>query len=86
MTMTLDGERVNGLAEADRDYWHKVLVAGGFSELPRWSTDPRAAVDDRSVMLPDHLLMALESRGRARRAGQLGAAGGPRPGAERADG
>ncbi|MFL6064575.1 MAG: non-ribosomal peptide synthetase [Friedmanniella sp.] len=53
---------MNGLAEADRDYWHTVLVAGGFSELPRWSTDPRAAVDDRSVMLPDHLLVALESR------------------------
>ena len=27
-------------AQADREFWRGALVAGGFSEIPRWNLDP----------------------------------------------
>ena len=31
-------------AEADREFWRGVLVAGGFTAIPRWTFDPAAGI------------------------------------------
>jgi len=35
------------LVDADREYWRGVLVAGGFSAIPRWTLNPVTGVVER---------------------------------------
>jgi amino acid adenylation domain-containing protein len=47
------------LAKADREFWRGVLVAGGFSAIPRWTRDPVSGVVDHEVTIPDDLVAVL---------------------------
>jgi amino acid adenylation domain-containing protein len=45
--------------ETDREFWHRVLVAGGFTAIPRWTLDPVAGVDEHEALLPSDLVERL---------------------------
>ncbi|MEU9319725.1 amino acid adenylation domain-containing protein [Streptomyces sp. NPDC048295] len=47
-------------AQADREFWRDVLVAGGFTEIPRWTLDPVQGVGEHEVPVPDDVVAALE--------------------------
>ena len=71
-------------AEAGREYWRGVLVAGGSTPIPRWSLDPVPGVGEHEAPIPDDVVVA------ARRLADelavplgLGAAGRAREGAGR---
>ena len=44
---------------ADREFWRGVLIAGGFTALPRWTLDPVADVGEHEASIPDELVAAL---------------------------
>jgi len=46
-------------AETDRDYWRGVLLAGGFTAIPRWTLDPVEGVDEYEVTIADDLVATL---------------------------
>jgi amino acid adenylation domain-containing protein len=46
-------------AEAGRDFWRGVLVAGGFSAIPRWTLDPVSGIAEHEVPVPDELGTAM---------------------------
>src|SRR6266705_5505481 len=46
-------------AERGREFWRSVLLAGGFTALPRWTLDPVAGVGEHEVRIPDELFAAL---------------------------
>ena len=46
-------------AEAGREYWHAVLVAGGSTEIPRWAVHSVPGVADHETAIPDELTAAL---------------------------
>lgn len=46
-------------AEADREYWYRVLIAGGFTTIPRWTLTPVTGVAELEVMIPSTLVTAL---------------------------
>ena len=46
-------------AEADREFWHSALVAGGFSAIPRWTRDPAAGTAEHEAKMPDDLMATL---------------------------
>src|SRR5438552_847995 len=46
-------------AERGRAFWRGVLLAGGFTALPRWTLDPVAGVGEHDVRIPDELVAAL---------------------------
>src|SRR5918994_3227480 len=46
-------------AEAGRDYWRGVLVAGGFTAIPRWSLQEATGVAEHEATVPDDLAAAL---------------------------
>lgn len=46
-------------AEAGRDHWRTVLLAGGATEIPRWTLDPEPGVGEHEVGLPDELVGQL---------------------------
>jgi len=46
-------------AERGREFWRGVLLAGGFTALPRWTLDPVAGVGEHEVRIPDELVAAL---------------------------
>jgi amino acid adenylation domain-containing protein len=46
--------------EPDREFWHGVLLAGGFSTIPRWSREPVSGVGECHVRVPDKIVAALE--------------------------
>jgi amino acid adenylation domain-containing protein len=46
-------------ATSDRDFWHGVLSAGGFTEIPRWSSEPTAGVARHREPIPADLVSAL---------------------------
>jgi amino acid adenylation domain-containing protein len=48
-----------GLAETGREFWRGVLVAGGFTTLPRWSRNPVPDLAMHQATLPAHLVAAL---------------------------
>ena len=56
-------------AKAGREYWRRVLAAGGSTVIPRWTLDPVPGVGECTVALPDAGATAL----RAGRAGVAGA-------------
>ena len=47
------------LTETDRDYWCGVLVAGGFTAIPRWSLDPATGTAEHEAKVADDLSAAL---------------------------
>ena len=49
-------------AEADREYWRGVLLAGGFTAIPRWTTDPVPGVGAHQQTIPGDLVAALRRR------------------------
>jgi amino acid adenylation domain-containing protein len=46
-------------AETDGEFWQRVLVAGGFTAIPRWTLDPVAGVAEHEVAIPDELATPL---------------------------
>src|SRR5438445_12919347 len=46
-------------AERTREFWRGVLLAGGFTALPRWTLDPVAGVGEHEARIPDELAAAL---------------------------
>src|SRR6266478_3744579 len=46
-------------AERGREFWRGVLLAGGFTALPRWTLDPVAGVGEHEARIPDELAAAL---------------------------
>ncbi len=44
---------------AGREFWRGVLVAGGFTAIPRWSLDPEAGTAEHEAKIPDDLIAAL---------------------------
>ncbi|WP_455351427.1 non-ribosomal peptide synthetase [Streptomyces sp. SYSU K217416] len=45
--------------EDDREFWRGVLVAGGFTPLPRWTLNPVAGVVEHEATIPDDVVGAL---------------------------
>src|SRR6266404_1456739 len=53
-----DGDTVT-TAELGREFWRSVLLAGGFTVLPRWTLDPVPGVGEHEARIPDELMAAL---------------------------
>src|SRR6266566_4590910 len=53
-----DGDTVTN-AERGREFWRGVLLAGGFTVLPRWTLDPVPGVGEYEARIPDELMAAL---------------------------
>src|SRR5258708_30555795 len=53
-----DGDMVTS-ADRGREFWHGVLLAGGFTALPQWTLDPVAGVGEHEARIPDELVAAL---------------------------
>ena len=47
------------LTETDREFWRGVLVAGGFTAVPRWSLDPATGTAEHEAKIPDDLIATL---------------------------
>ncbi|MFC8231570.1 amino acid adenylation domain-containing protein [Streptomyces sp. NPDC057284] len=45
--------------QADREFWRTVLLAGGFTAVPRWTLDPVTGVGEHEVAIPDDVVAAL---------------------------
>ncbi|MER6101600.1 amino acid adenylation domain-containing protein [Streptomyces sp. NPDC001832] len=45
--------------QADREFWRAVLVAGGFTAIPRWTLDPVTGVGEHEATVPDDVVAAL---------------------------
>jgi len=50
------------LVDADREFWRGVLIAGGFSAIPRWTLDPVSGVVEHETAIPDDLVAGLRRR------------------------
>src|SRR5262245_32250237 len=48
-------------AERGRKFWQGLLLARPFTEIPRWTRDPVAGVDEYKVRIPGNLEAALRS-------------------------
>src|SRR3989442_4096309 len=46
-------------AERGREFWRGVLLAGGFTVLPRWTLEPVPGVGEHEARIPDELVAAL---------------------------
>src|SRR6266568_6372317 len=53
-----DGDTVT-TAERGREFWRGVLLAGGFTALPRWTLHPVPGVGEHEATIPDELMAAL---------------------------
>src|SRR5260370_28512240 len=53
-----DGDTVT-TAERGREFWRGVLLAGGFTALPRWTLDPVPGLGEHEATIPDELVAAL---------------------------
>ncbi|MET0702925.1 MAG: amino acid adenylation domain-containing protein [Mycobacterium sp.] len=47
------------MTETDREFWRGVLVAGGFTAIPRWTFDPAAGTAEHEAKVSDDLVTAL---------------------------
>src|SRR5215469_1208676 len=45
--------------ERSREFWRSVLREGGFTEIPRWTLDPKAGFGEHEAKIPDELVTAL---------------------------
>ena len=50
---------MNKRDQSSREYWEGVLVAGGFTPIPRWAVDPVAGVAEHEEMISGELVAAL---------------------------
>lgn len=50
---------MNTLDQSSREYWQRVLAAGGFTPIPRWAVDPAAGVAEHEEMISGDLIAAL---------------------------
>src|SRR5437879_2999869 len=46
-------------AERGREFWRGVLLAGGFTALPRWTLEPVPGIGEHEARIPDELVAAL---------------------------
>src|SRR5213594_4298327 len=46
-------------AERGREFWRGVLLAGGFTALPRWTLEPVPGVGEHEARIPDEVVAAL---------------------------
>ena len=46
----------------DREYWLRVLAAGGTTAVPRWVTDPEPGLGEHLALIPDETLTAHAAR------------------------
>ncbi len=46
-------------AERGREFWRAVLLAGGFTAVPRWTLEPVPGVGEYETRIPDELVAAL---------------------------
>ena len=46
-------------AERGREFWRGVLLAGGFTAIPRWTLNPVPGVGDHEATIPNELVPAL---------------------------
>ncbi len=46
-------------AALGREFWCRVLLAGGFTALPRWTLEPTPGVGEHEAKIPDELVAAL---------------------------
>src|SRR5881397_1957220 len=46
-------------ADRGREFWRGVLLAGGFTALPRWTLDPVIGVGEHEARIPDELVAVL---------------------------
>src|SRR5216117_132442 len=46
-------------AERGREFWRGVLLAGGFTAVPRWTLEPVPGVGEHEARIPDVLVTAL---------------------------
>src|SRR5206468_11108818 len=53
-----DGDTVT-TAERGREFWRGVILAGGFTALPRWTLEPVPGVGEHEARIPDELVAAL---------------------------
>ncbi|MDQ3763728.1 MAG: amino acid adenylation domain-containing protein [Actinomycetota bacterium] len=51
------------LAEASREFWRDVLVAGGFTAIPRWTLHAVTGVVEHEEKIPEDLVGALRGLG-----------------------
>src|SRR5439155_9369227 len=54
----LDGDTVS-TAAGGRDYWRGVLLAGGFTAIPRWTLDPVPGVAEHEAKICNEVVAAL---------------------------
>src|SRR5437867_3438451 len=54
----LDGDMVTTAARG-REFWRGVLLAGGFTAVPRWTLVPVPGVGEHEAPIPDELMAAL---------------------------
>ena len=45
--------------EADLEFWHGALIAGGFTAIPRWTLDPATGTAEHEAKIPDDLVATL---------------------------
>jgi amino acid adenylation domain-containing protein len=45
-------------AEPDGEFWQRVLLAGGFTAIPRWTLDPVAGIAEHRATIPDDVAAA----------------------------
>ena len=50
---------MNSQEETSREYWRGVLVAGGFTAIPRWAIDPTLGVAEHEVTVSKDLVASL---------------------------
>src|SRR3989442_13086354 len=53
-----DGDTMT-TAERGREFWRGVLLAAGFTALPRWTLHPVPGVGEHEAPIPDELMAAL---------------------------
>ncbi|MEU3953005.1 amino acid adenylation domain-containing protein [Streptomyces achromogenes] len=47
--------------EADRDYWSRVLGAGGATAVPRWAAEPVPGVPEQETVVPEEVTGAVRA-------------------------
>src|SRR3989442_3478997 len=57
--INLRGRDTVTTAERGREFWGGVLLAGGFTALPRWTLEPVPGVGEHEATIPDELVAAL---------------------------
>src|SRR5438093_13088719 len=56
---SLDLRDTGTRVERDREFWRRMLLAGPFTVLPRWTREPAAGVGEHVARIPDELVAAL---------------------------